>query len=65
MSEFVETLPDTVEHVALIFESEGKGSVGKKVILDMSKHTDVLQVFRANFYDPTARHGKTLKVYTI
>ena len=39
LSEFVETLPDTVDHAALIFEPEG-GYVGKKVILDMSKHTE-------------------------
>merc|ERR1712106_69280 len=60
LSEMFDSLPDTVDHVALIFEQEGKDSVGKKVILDMNKYSDVLPVYRVNFHDPAAREWKLL-----
>merc|ERR1711892_48614 len=55
LSKFFETVPDSVEKAALIFEREGKGSVGKRVILDMNKHSGALPIFRANVYDAATR----------
>ena len=50
-----DSLPDTAEHVSLIFEQEGKNSVGKKVIMDTNKQSKFLPVFTVNFFDPSAR----------
>lgn len=58
LSEMFDSLPQTTNHVALIFEQEGKNSIGKKVILDMNQHSDVLAVMRVNFHDPAAREWK-------
>ena len=44
LSQVFITLPETADYAALIFEQEGKHSVGKKIILDMNKHSDVVPV---------------------
>jgi hypothetical protein len=54
------TLPETVNYAAFIFEQEGKHSVGKKILLDMNKHSDVVPVFQVNFHDPASRQWKLL-----
>lgn len=53
------------ENIALIFEQEGKDSVGKKVILDMSKERSLLPVHRINMMDVGVRDWGTLSVPTM
>ena len=53
------------EHIALIFEQEGKDSVGKKVILDLSKERSLLPVHRINMMDVGVRDWGTLTVPTM
>ena len=45
LSQMFTTLPETADYASLIFEQEGKHSVGKKIILDMNKQSDVVHVF--------------------
>ena len=44
-------LPETATHAAIIFEQEGKHSVGKKVIMDTSNHNHIVPVLRANYQE--------------
>merc|ERR1711953_1133803 len=53
------------ENIALIFEQEGKDSVGKKVILDLSKERNLLPVHRINMMDVGVRDWGTLSVPTM
>ena len=53
------------ENIALIFEQEGKDSVGKKVILDLSKERSFLPVHRINMMDVGVRDWGTLSVPTM
>ena len=53
------------ENIALIFEQEGKDSVGKKVILDLSKERNLLPVHRINMMDAGVRDWGTLAVPTM
>lgn len=49
------TLPDTAEYVALVFEQEFMDSVGKEVIMDMSRHRKDLPVLRVDSSLPGSR----------
>ena len=51
--------------IALIFEQEGKESVGKKVILDMSNTRGVLPVYRVNMMEIGVRDWGTMSVPTM
>ena len=53
------------EMIALIFEQEGKESVGKKVILDMSNTRGVLPVYRVNMMEIGVRDWGTMSVPTM
>ena len=58
LKQLFNSVPDSVEKIALIFEQEGKNSIGKKVVLDLSKYTDILLVHRVNIHNPDARAWK-------
>jgi len=51
LSAMFDNLPETATHAAIIFELEGKHSVGKKVIMDTSNHSHIVPVLRANYED--------------
>ena len=51
LSAMFDNLPETATHAAIIFEHEGKHSVGKKVIMDTSNHHHIVPVLRANYLD--------------
>ena len=53
------------ENIALIFEQEGKDSVGKKVILDMSQKRSLLPVYRINMMEVGVRDWGTMSVPTM
>ena len=39
-------LTDDIKHIVLIFDQDGPSALGKKVIMDMSDHTDVMAIMR-------------------
>jgi len=51
LSAMFNSLPQTASNAALIFEQEGKHSVGKKVIMDTNKQSDIVPVLRANYQE--------------
>ena len=58
LSAMFANLPKTATHAALIFEQEGKHSVGKKVIMDMSKHSHIVPVLRGDYQEAVSLEWK-------
>ena len=45
LPELFSSLPEDIKYIVLIFDQDGL-SVGKKVMMDLSTHTDVMRILR-------------------